>query len=267
VAVFQNRFPSLELMPKQPAPLFATPTAPAFGACEVVVFSQDPAASLAQLEANHVALLLRVFAARTRSMAAAGVKYVLPFENRGVEMGVTLSHPHGQVYGYGFVPAIQQRAMESMKSHLEATGTTLIRTSTEAARRLGLVVTERPHAVAFVPPFARFPYECWITTATSAAYLDELPARDLADLARVLSESVRRLDALFDSPMPYLLTVNQAPTDGAAHAEWSTYIAIAPIRRAAGKLKYLAGTELGAGVFASDILPEQAAAALRGVAL
>jgi UDPglucose--hexose-1-phosphate uridylyltransferase len=201
-------------------------------------------------------------------MKAAGIRYVLPFENRGVEMGVTLHHPHGQIYGYGFVPALQARALAAMREHRGANGGNLIsgladREAGQDVRR----VTSNDGAIALVPPFARFPYETWVVPRRPAANLDGLSRADRRDLAAALCEALRRLDALFGPPMPYLLTVNQAPTDDSDYPEWTLWIAIQPIRRAPGKLKYLAGTELGAGVFAGDVLPEAAAAALRGVRL
>jgi UDPglucose--hexose-1-phosphate uridylyltransferase len=268
VAVFQNRFPTLTLSPLPPPAIDGGVTARAHGACEVIVFSQDPITPLGDLGADYIALILQVLADRTAEMAAAGLRYVLPFENRGVEMGVTLTHPHGQIYGYGFVPAMQSRALAAMRRHFEAAERPLIAEISERERRAGVrTVAERDHAVAFVPPFARFPYEVWAAPHDGPAYLQDLSPAQRLDLAAVLSDALRRLDRLFARPMPYLLTVNQAPTDGEAHPEWVVYVAIWPLRRHADRLKYLAGTELAAGVFAGDILPEAAAAALRGIRL
>jgi UDPglucose--hexose-1-phosphate uridylyltransferase len=268
VAVFQNRFPTLTTPAGPPPEVEGVVAAPAYGACEVVVFSQDPITPLGELGADHVALILEVLADRTREMAAAGIKYVLPFENRGVEMGVTLPHPHGQIYGYGFLPAIQARALAAMRAHLDAARRPLIAELSQRERRGGVrLVAERATAVAYVPPFARFPYEVWAAPDDGPAYLADLSPAQRMDLASVLTETLRRLDRLFARPMPYLLTVNQAPTDGEPHPEWVLYVAIWPIRRHADRLKYLAGTELAAGVFAGDVLPEAAANALKAVRL
>jgi len=267
VAVFENRFPSLSLNPGPPPSIPGIATSAAFGTCEVIVYAQDAVTSFGHLGIDRVALVLDVWADRTREMKAAGISYVLPFENRGVEMGVTLHHPHGQIYGYGFVPGQQARALEAMRVTGVA-GANLVsalaeREAAEAVR----VVAVRERAVAVVPPFARFPYETWVIPRTPAAHIEALSEADRREVAAALCEALQRLDALFGPPMPYLLTVNQAPTDGGAYPEWTLWIAIQPIRRAPGKLKYLAGTELGAGVFAGDVLPEAAAAALRPVRL
>lgn len=265
VAVFQNRFPTLVLEPPPPPVIPGVTAAEAFGECEVVVFSQDPAASLGTLADRQVALILEVLADRTRELAGAGIRYVLAFENRGVEMGVTLSHPHGQIYGYGFVPAIQRLMLANMRRHRGESGGSLVTDLAAAEITEGSrLVARRERAAAFVPGFARYPFETWIVPLGAApSHLSGLDAAGRLDLASATAEAVRRLDRLFGVPMPYLLTVNQAPTDGASYPEWTLFVAIWPIRRAPGKLKYLAGTELGAGVFAGDILPETAAAALR----
>jgi UDPglucose--hexose-1-phosphate uridylyltransferase len=243
-------------------------THPAIGRCEVVVFSQNPDLSLWQLPTDHIALILAVLAERSGTMAEAGMKYVLPFENRGAEMGVTLHHPHGQIYGYGFVPAIQARAAEQLRHHRGTHGHDLVSWLANQELRLQIrVVTQRNHALAFVPPFARFPREVWVVPLRARADLRSLTADERLDVAAVLGETLARLDGLWGKPMPYLLTFNQAPSDGEDHEEWTLRIEIWPLRRAADKLKYLAGTELGTGVFASDVLPEDAAADLRAVAL
>lgn len=267
VAVFDNRFPSLAAAPGPAPEIDGVTTAPAVGRAEVVVFAQDPGASLGGLGTDRIALVLEVFAERTRALAEAGVQYVLAFENRGTEMGVTLTHPHGQIYAYGFLPARQARAMAALRRHLAETGrdfgSALARREAQSGERL---VEAGTTAASFVPAFARFPFELWIVPFRAVPDLASLTETEIADLAAVLGASLRRLDALWRQPMPYLMTINQAPCDGDAHPEWTLRIEIWPIRRSADKLKYLAGTELGAGVFASDVLPEAAAAQLRAVA-
>jgi UDPglucose--hexose-1-phosphate uridylyltransferase len=266
VAVFENRFPSLSDHTRAPE-VPGVETAPARGRCEVVVFAQDATASLGGLPLERIALILEVWADRTRELALAGCAYVLPFENRGVEMGVTLHHPHGQIYGYGFLPAMQARTAAALTAHHARTGTDLVCKLAEAERALGTrAVAVRPHAIAFVPPFARFPFETWITPRRAAPDLADLRPPERDDLAACLKEALQRLDGLWQKTMPYLLTVNQRPT-GLAEPGWTVRIEIWPLRRAADKLKYLAGTELGAGVFASDMTPEAAAEQLRTVVL
>ena len=268
VAVFENRFPSLSLNPGPPPPIADVETAPGRGSCEVVVFSQDGSVSLGDLPLDRISLIFEVWADRTRDLQQAGLAYVLPFENRGVEIGATLQHPHGQIYAYDFLPQRQAKVMQRLRSHHSGTGHDLVADLAKSECDLGIrLIAKQGAAAGFAPPFGRFPYETWIVPMRSVAYLSELSEPERIDMAFVLSQVLRRLDRLWDSPMPYLMTVNQAPTDGQPHPEWTLRIEICPIRRARDKLKFLAGTELGAGVFANDITPEAAAAALRSVHL
>jgi UDPglucose--hexose-1-phosphate uridylyltransferase len=268
VAVFENRFPSLSLRSGQPPSVEGIETAAAIGSCEVVVFAQDPSSSFGQLPLDRICLVLEVWADRTRDLRNAGLAYVLPFENRGVEMGASLQHPHSQIYGYGFLPPRQERMVQALSEYHANTGRDLVSDLARAERDREIrVVAAQGSAVAFAPPFGRFPYETWVAPTRSTPDLAGLGETVRADMAFCLSQVLRRLDRLWDRPMPYLMTVNQAPSDGKPHEEWTVWIEICPIQRAPDKLKFLAGTELGAGVFANDIVPEQAAAALRSVQL
>jgi UDPglucose--hexose-1-phosphate uridylyltransferase len=268
VAVFENRFPSLSIDCGPPPQIEGAETASALGSCEVVVFAQAASCSLGELPLDRICLVLEVWADRTRRLQEAGLSYVMPFENRGVEMGATLQHPHSQIYGYGFLPQRQARAIKVLQEHYSGTGRNLIADLAAAERERNIrVIAARGGAVAFAPPFAQFPYETWVVPARPVPDLAGLGDAEREDMAFALSQSLRRLDRLWDRPMPYLMTVNQAPTDGLAHPEWTVHIQIQPIRRAPDKLKFLAGTELGAGVFANDVTPEAAAAALREVHL
>ncbi|WP_045233430.1 galactose-1-phosphate uridylyltransferase [Deinococcus pimensis] len=267
VAVFENRFPSLVPHPAPAPEVPGVRTAPGLGACEVVVFTQDPSESLGGLDVDHVDLLLQVWADRTRELGAReGVEYVLPFENRGVEVGVTLHHPHGQIYAYDHLPPIQARALDLARLHMERTGenlgVTLAREELQTGTR---IVSSGEHTVAYVPPFARYAYETWITPRRAVAFLADLNDDERLELATRLRDTLRRLDALFKVRMPYLMTIHQAPTDGRDYPEWPLRIELYPALRAPGKLKFLAGTELGAGVFANDALPEVKARELREV--
>jgi UDPglucose--hexose-1-phosphate uridylyltransferase len=268
VAVFENRFPSLSLHGGATPLIEGVETAAAFGTCEVVVFAQDASSSLGELPHDRICLILEVWADRTRQLQEAGLAYVMPFENRGIEMGATLRHPHSQIYGYGFLPQRQVRAIKVLREHYDRTGRDLVADLSAAERDRGVrVIAARGGVVAFAPPFGRFPYETWVAPMRSVPELAGLTDTERSDMAFALSQSLCRLDRLWDRPMPYLMTVNQAPTDGRPHPEWTVRIEICPIRRARDKLKFLAGTELGAGVFANDVTPEAAAAALRSVRL
>jgi UDPglucose--hexose-1-phosphate uridylyltransferase len=268
IAVFDNLFPTLTGAASD-APETLVPARPAAGACEVVVFTQDPHASLGALPLPHLALLLEVWGERYRDLGARDdVDYVFPFENRGVEVGVTLHHPHGQIYAYPFVPPVAARELQGQRAHLDAHGRGLLEDLIAAERADGArMLYAGDGAVAFVPVCARYPYEAWLAPARPRPSFADLDAGERADFARALKTVLLQYDGLWGRPFPYVLAVHQAPTDGAAHPEAHVHVEIYPAYRMPGRLKYLAGSEVGAGVFTADTLPEDNAAALRAVAV
>ena len=269
VAVFDNLFPVLSPAAHDPPPLELIATAPGVGQCEVVVYSQDPQRSLGQLPLDQVELLLEVWGDRTARLGARpGIEYVLPFENRGVEVGVTLHHPHGQIYGYPFVPMNPARINGNERTHFANHGIPLLQSLLDAELRLARrVLYDSAHAVAFVPAWARYPYEVWVAPRVAVSRLDEVSAGQRRDLARALKTVLLKYDGLWSRPFPYILHWYQAPTDGLAHPEVHLHAEFYPAYRAPGKLKYLAGTEIAAGMFANDALPEEKARELIDVAV
>lgn len=266
MVVFDNLFPSLSLDAVE-YPQLAIPTNPGTGHCEVVVFTQDPSTSLGALSVDQIQLLLEVWADRTRTLGAREeIKYVMPFENRGVEMGVTLHHPHGQIYCYPFVPPIPARMTEMQtqyfKNHQRGLLEDLLQNELADGKRL---IAQHEFSVAMIPPFARYPYETWIIPRKKAAWLYEYSSAELNDLAKTLKTVLMKFDKLWDKPFPYLMILYQAPTDQQSHPESHVHIEIFPPLRSRDRLKYLAGTELGAGFFINDTLPEEKAAELRAV--
>ncbi len=268
IAVFDNRFPSLSLEAHDP-PENIVPTAPGVGHCEVVVFSQKPTDSLGRLPVSTIELLLQVWTERYKEIGSRPeIKYVMPFENRGVEMGVTLHHPHGQIYAYDHVPPVPARELEQQQKFFDTHGKglleDLIERELEDGRR---VIVREGGVVAFIPAFARYPYEVWIAPVRAASSLLELTESERTDLARVLKTVLLKFDNLFDNRpvFPYLMVMHQAPTDGQPHPEAHFHMEFYPPYRTRDKLKYLAGTELGAGLVAMDVLPEDKAADLCAV--
>ncbi|MBC7385483.1 MAG: galactose-1-phosphate uridylyltransferase [Cryobacterium sp.] len=274
VAVFENLFPSLNTTtdPVAPSEIIANvPTRAAEGRCEVVVFTKDPDTSLGALPVERIRLILDVLAERTLALSRErSIRYVLPFENRGVEMGVTLHHPHSQLYAYPFVPPVPAKMLESMSAHYEKTGRGLFKDLIDSERKDGrrIIVDEElqtgeASALSFVPAFARYPYETWIAPSKPRAFLHELNDAERDSLARVLKKTILKHDALWNRPQPYLMILYQAPLDGAAHPEAHVHFEIYPPYRTKDRLKYLAGTELGGGMFVNDSVPEEKAAELR----
>jgi UDPglucose--hexose-1-phosphate uridylyltransferase len=248
VVVFENRFPSL----REP-----------LGRCEVICFTSDHDASFAQLSPRRVRTVLEAWVDRTEVLGALPeTRQVYCFENRGEEIGVTLSHPHGQIYAFPFVaPRLARMVDQALRYQGGNLFDDLVAASLESGAR---IVARNEHWVAFVPEAARWPYEVRIFPV---ARVPDLPA--LGEAAReafgpLYLDVLRRFDGLFGVPVPYIAAWFQAPVrDDPARSVFAAHLQVLSIRRAAGKLKYLAGTESGMGVWINDIVPEEAAQRLR----
>jgi UDPglucose--hexose-1-phosphate uridylyltransferase len=267
VAVFENRFPALVADPPVPSPgssLFAV--APARGVTEVVVYSDVHTASMSSLSAARVRLIVDVWAERYAVLGSRPeVDYVFIFENRGEAVGVTLHHPHGQIYGYPELPPSHARELEVARAHLERHRTCIWCDVVAEERSEGTrVVAHNDTFLAFVPFAARFPYEVRIGSHRHVPSLLDLSDPERDALAGILREVVQRYDALFGFPLPYVMSLHQAPTcDGDWQPISHLHLELTPLHRSADRLKYLAGSELGAGAFLNDVEPEFAAKRLR----
>ncbi|MBV9463492.1 MAG: galactose-1-phosphate uridylyltransferase, partial [Verrucomicrobiae bacterium] len=250
VAVFENMFPSLG-NPEDSAPATLVPTKPAGGVCEVIVYTQDANTSLGALPLDRIELIFEVWADRYVELGKRpDVDYVFPFENRGVEVGATLHHPHGQIYAYPFIPPIPALELRQQLEFQRRDGRGLLADHLKAeladAQRILYAGT---HAIAFVPIFARYAYEVWVAPIRAAPSLADLTSAERADLARALKIVLMKYDKLWGKPFPYVMVWHQAPTDGKPHPEAHAHAEFYPPYRMPGRLKYLAGSELGAGVF------------------
>ncbi len=267
VAVFDNRFPSLTANKATATlPESIVPTAPASGHCEVVVFGRDQTPLGAQPLA-HIELLFDVLGDRTDLLGRRpDVKYVLPFENRGAEVGVTLHHPHGQIYAYPVVPPVPARMQQLAVEHYAQRGRGLLQQLIDDechdTRRM---LYQGAHAVAFVPACARYPYEVWVAPLEPVQDFSKLSPEQRADLARALKTVLLKYDGLWQRPFPYLMAWYQAPTDAQQHPESHLHAQFYPPYRSRDRLKYLAGTEIAAGFYAMDVLPEDTARELQQV--
>jgi UDPglucose--hexose-1-phosphate uridylyltransferase len=288
VAVFENRFPSLassaarhddlqrhdlqrddlqhhDLRPHDPLHLVG----PGTGRCEVVCFTADHDASFADLDEPKARLVLDAWADRTAALSRLpGVEQVFCFENRGAEIGVTLAHPHGQIYAFPFATPRTAKMIASADAHRAATGRNLFEDLLAAERAdPARVVLSGAHWTAFVPFAARWPYEVHLFPHRRLADLTELSEAERAEFPGLYLRLLRGFDRLFGEglpPTPYIAAWHQAPRRGGA--ELALHLELFTIRRTVGKLKYLAGTESGMDAFINDVSPEAAAHRLREVA-
>ncbi len=261
IAVFENKFPS-----------FATPAPegmasdrffealPASGVCEVVCYSQDHAATFADLGMERVRQLCEVWQERYVDLIGREVvEYVFIFENKGREIGVTLTHPHGQIYGYPFVPPVPAARLAMERAHFRERGASLAEAWLDAELADGrrIVFREKGY-VAVVPFFARYPYEVHLVPERPLTDLSQFDQSDLNGLANALERIAKTYDKLFGFSLPYMMGFHQHPDPATRCVAQFT-----PLHRASNKLKYLAGSEAHCGVFIVDALPEVSAAALR----
>ena len=264
VAVFENRFPSLFTGADGADQPGLLATRPGHGRCEVVCFSPDHAASFASLTHDQAALVLAAWIDRTVALAARPeVEQVFCFENRGQEIGVTLSHPHGQIYAYPFVTPRTARMLAMAGQYQRDTGRNLFDDVLAAELADGSrTVIAGEHWTAFVPHAAHWPYEVHLYPRRRVPDLPALNPAEQSEFCDIYLDLLRRFDRLFDTPAPYISGWHQAPVR-TGRPGFALHLELFTIRRAPGKLKYLAGSESGMGAFANDIRPETAAATLR----
>jgi UDPglucose--hexose-1-phosphate uridylyltransferase len=270
VVVFENRFPSL---------------AGDSGRCEVVCFTSDHNASFADLTEEQAGLVLEAWTDRTSELShLPSVEQVFCFENRGAEIGVTLGHPHGQIYAYPFTTPRTALMLRSLATHKEATGgENLFDAVLERELAGERVVLEGEHWVAFVPYAAHWPYEVHLYPKRRVPDLLALDEDARTEFPKVYLELLRRFDRIFgegerggggeaEPPTPYIAAWHQAPFgaleefEGVVREDFALHLELFTIRRTSGKLKFLAGSESGMSVFINDVPPERAAERLREVA-
>jgi UDPglucose--hexose-1-phosphate uridylyltransferase len=250
IAVFENRFPSYTGDQ---------------GRAEVVCYTPDHDSSLGEQTVDHIRDLIEVWRDRTKELGRLpNVRYVYVFENRGEEIGVTLSHPHGQIYAYPFVPPVVEHELAAEARHMRKTRRCLY-CDVIAGEEDGVRTVLRDERwIAFVPPFARWPYEVHLAPINHRGGLADLDGEDDESFARNLKGLLQKYDRLFDKPLPYVMAMHQRPPGrGARHHHF--HVEFYPPNRTKDKLKYLAGSELGAGAFILDARAEDTAAELRGI--
>lgn len=266
IVVFENRFPSLQRHAPEPAVegTELTPVIPAQGICEVVLYTPQHEGEMADLLVEQIAKLVEVWTDRFEELSSYPfVQYVLIFENKGKEIGVTISHPHGQIYAYPFLPPLLEKEIASARSYYEREGRCLFCAVTaqelQDGRRL---LTRNEHFVAYVPFFARFPYEVHVMPFRHVGTLPEMTREERWALAEMLSIVTRTLRQLWEKPIPYIMLLHQAPAREWNSPTYHFHVEFYPFNRTRDKLKYLAGSEQ-AGTFINDTLAEETAAALR----
>jgi UDPglucose--hexose-1-phosphate uridylyltransferase len=219
------------------------------GRCEVILYTPRHDATFWELGADGAYRVVDLWAERSAALGArADVEYVLVFENRGPEVGSTITHPHGQIYAFDFVPELPLRELERGSRF------------TEPGERL---VATAPGWRAWVPEAPIFPYVLALVPDDEVPDLPSLDSAGRRGLARMLVDVLERLDRLFAAQTPYMLWIHQRPFDGGAWPDARLHVEVVTPWRAAGVPRYVAAGELGSGVYFNPVVPEDAARALR----
>ncbi|HEY3996672.1 MAG TPA: galactose-1-phosphate uridylyltransferase [Mycobacterium sp.] len=267
VVVFENRFPSLSGgSHPMTAPTSAADfvSAPGQGRCEVICFSSDHTGSFADLAPAHARLVVDAWRHRTRDLLAAPeIEQVFCFENRGEEIGVTLTHPHGQIYGYPYLTPRTAAMLERAGRYRTLHGSNLFadllaRENADGSR----IVARSDSFTAFVPFAARWPVEVHIYPNRFVHNLIELGEDELDGFVRIYLDVLNRFDRMYSSPLPYISALHQYAETG-AQADGYFHVELMSIRRSASKLKYLAASESAMDAFIGDVMPEGVAQRLR----
>jgi UDPglucose--hexose-1-phosphate uridylyltransferase len=274
VYLYPNDFPafSSDAQPFEPyrseLGLFATTGAR--GACDVVLYSPDHTLPPSQLSLESWRKIVHLWTKRTAELALIpDVATVEVFENCGEAIGVTMPHPHGQIYAMPFVPPVMQVELASSQNYAASDPARLNQgaclfcdvLSGEIEQKERIVFSNQS-VVVFVPFAARFPSELAIFPRRHVRSLLDLTETEQVDLAEAISVSRRKLDNLYGFLMPLMMAVKQAPLKQTT-PPYHLHVQFLPIQRSATKLKYLATIETGFGTFLADTRPEEKAEDLR----
>jgi UDPglucose--hexose-1-phosphate uridylyltransferase len=267
--VFENKFPSLKREPGDPAIAGTAlcPVKPASGACEVILYSPKHDATLTDLPPNKLVELIRVWRHRYNTLAAReDIKYVFIFENKGEAVGVTIHHPHGQIYAFSELPPMIERELKNEGEHMEKCGKCIhCEIIAEEKNSKARLVAENNNFIAFVPFYARYPYELHLYSKHHRAAINEFSKQEDLDLAEILHVVLKKFDGLWNISLPYMMVMHQRPTDAQDYPGSHFHIEFYPPLRTPQKRKYLAGVESGAGTYINDTHPEVTSQELRNV--
>jgi len=269
LVVFENKFPSLH----SEAPGLATTNSEFFkyakaqGICEVVLFTSDHDGIMSKKPLSRFIKLVKVWKDRYQELGNKDfIDYVFIFENKGEEVGVTLHHPHGQIYAYPFIPPIIKQELDSSQEYLKKTEECLFCKVLDEEKRDGRrVIVANDCFTALIPFFARYTYEVHIYANQHIPSFNEFTEKEEVDLAAILKIILMKFDNLYGFIFPYIMAIHQQPTNGAGQEYSHFHIEFYPPYRTKDKLKYLAGSEMGAGTFINGSLAEEKARELRKV--
>ena len=268
VMEYDNDFPALRNDPPAPDDV-ATDffrTRPAYGKCEVILYSPGHTVTLPELSDDHMEKLVALWCERFEALRAdPNVRYVFIFENRGDVVGVTMPHPHGQIYAYPFLPKKLELETNSAKEYYEKTGRCLwcdhLKNEEREEKR---VVFRNEHFTVFLPFFSAYPYGVYIQPHAHRQYMTDLTPEERRSLGTAIRDTAGMLDSLFGYKFPYMMCMHNAPVNsGDFSKDFHFHIEFYPPMRSAEKQKFNASSETGAWAACNPTCPEQTAKELR----
>jgi len=271
VISYPNDFPVLSHSPRpvmEENPFFET--AEAYGRCEVILYSPNHQARIYDLTDEQVEKIIRLWIDKNKEFGQdPKINYVYPFENRGKEVGVTIPHPHGQLYAYGWLPLKLKTELDNAKKYWIEKGRNLFDDMNQAEVEDGRrILTETQHFACYIPYFTDYPFGVFIVSKEKAN-LSFFQAADISELALLIKQVVRAFDRLFDREFPYMMAIHQSPVNLPAYADSAEYYRFhiefyTPLRDK-DKIKWYASSEMGAWAAANTLSVEDCADRLRKV--
>ncbi|MBR3692400.1 MAG: galactose-1-phosphate uridylyltransferase [Clostridia bacterium] len=270
VLKYDNDFPALSQDAEEPSDALCGPlfrNAEAHGKCEVILYSPEHTVTLPELPVPHIRKLVDLWCDRFADISAdPKVKYVFIFENRGAAVGVTMPHPHGQIYGYPWVPKKIELETENCAKYHAKNGRCLICDMRAEEEKAGdRVVIKNDSFTVVLPYFCEYPYGVYVVSNAHKQFITDLTDKERDDLAAILRETAGTLDSLFGFAFPYMMCMHQAPvnTDKDYSENYHFHIEFFPPMRAADKIKYNASSETGVWAHCNPTSPEEKAEELR----
>ena len=265
---YDNDFPTLSPTPPQPDPVETDffKVAPSYGKCEVILYSSQHTVTLPELSDAHMGKLMDLWCQRFEALSQdEKIKYVFIFENRGEVVGVTMPHPHGQIYGYPFLPKKLELEVQSAKEHFEQEGTCLFcDILAQELKEKDRIIFKNEFFTVYLPFYAEYPYGVYIMANNHKQTLLDFTKEERQALAVTIRDTVGMLDSLFDTAFPYMMCMHNAPVNlGDFSQDFHFHIEFFPPLRTKTVQKFNASSETGAWAFCNPTCPEERAQELR----
>lgn len=267
VLKYDNDFPALSTTPPTPDDVATDffKVAPSYGKCEVILYSKEHNGLVRDLADDHMSKLVDLWCERFQELSSdPKIKYVFIFENRGDVVGVTMPHPHGQIYGYSIIPKKIELEMDSIAEHKTSTGKLLhgefLENELKEDKR---IIFKNEHFTVLLPFYSAYPYGVQIYANQHRSTLLDMTKEEKYSLGVTLKQTIGMLDNLFDLDFPYMMCMNNAPVNTDNAENYRFHIEFYPPMRDADKIKFNASSETGVWAHCNPTCPEETAEHLR----